>query len=73
MGVTYTGIGADPVGTITCDRCGATWHDGIAETKAGSAGLILRRAHERDGWKLYRPNEHRADTLCPDCPGNYCD
>nr|ABD48739.1 pSQ10.16c [Nocardiopsis sp. 90127] len=73
MAVEYTGMGVRPVGTLTCERCGAKYHDGIAETEAGAAGLIHRRAHERAGWRLYRPvaNPDRADELCPDCPSTY--
>jgi len=56
-----------PVGTITCDECGATWSDGVAETDG--QGLIHRRAHEKAGWRIYRASLGRADDLCPDCPG----
>lgn len=69
MATDYTGLGVRPIGTLTCDRCGTTWSDGVAETDG--QGLIHRRAHEKAGWRLYRPNEYRADDLCPDCPGNY--
>lgn len=65
MGTSYTGIGSAPVGTLTCDGCGATWTDGVAET-AGQGGL-LQRAYEKARWELHRPNPHQGDTLCPAC------
>ncbi len=74
MTVTWTGLGERPIGTIKCDRCGTTWSDGKAETDG--EGLIHRRAHEKAGWKSYRPNEYRQEDRCPDCkvatiPGTY--
>lgn len=71
MATSYTGMGVRPVGTVICDRCGATWSDGLAETETWGQGNLLVRAREKAGWKMYRPNEHRADNLCPNCPGNY--
>lgn len=56
------------VGTLTCDRCGAQWSDGIAEHEHQGRGLLHRRAHETAGWHLHRPNEYQAIDLCPNCP-----
>ena len=76
MTVTFTDAG---VGTMACDRCPATWTDGIAEHEHNGQGLIHRRAHETAGWKSHRPNEYRQEDLCPDCDakcrhprGTYC-
>ncbi|GAA4209116.1 hypothetical protein GCM10022252_75150 [Streptosporangium oxazolinicum] len=65
MATSFVGLGERPIGTITCDGCGATWSDGVAETDG--EGLIHRRAYEKAGWRLRRPNAYQAVEVCPGC------
>lgn len=51
------------VGTLTCDRCGATYRDGQAER----VGSSIRMRAGAIGWGIFRPHAYRADDRCPDC------
>jgi hypothetical protein len=73
MTVTWEGVGVRPVGTMTCDYCGATFHDGKAETETSAEeGGIWRRAAAA-GWRMHRPNAYRQTDVCPDCPNSVLD